>query len=59
MLTSMPIAACQSNETELDWGDDLITIASNFRVVLDIFEWELKTCENDSTPISYSLLLRQ
>jgi DNA polymerase-1 len=34
--------ACQSAETELDWGDDLITIASNFRVVLDIFEGELK-----------------
>lgn len=33
--------ACQSAETELDWGDDLITIASNFRVVLDIFEGEL------------------
>ena len=33
--------ACQSAETELDWGDDLITIASNFRVVLDIFEQEL------------------
>lgn len=35
--------ACQSAETELDWGDDLITIASNFRVVLDIFEGELKS----------------
>jgi 5'-3' exonuclease len=33
--------ACQSAETELDWGDDLITIASNFRVVLDIFEGEI------------------
>lgn len=34
--------ACQSAETELDWGDDLITIASNFKQVLDIFEGEIK-----------------
>jgi DNA polymerase-1 len=34
--------ACQSAETELDWGDDLITIASNFKVVLEIFEGELE-----------------
>jgi DNA polymerase-1 len=34
--------ACQSAETELDWGDDLITIASNFKVVLEIFEGELQ-----------------
>jgi DNA polymerase-1 len=33
--------ACQSAETELDWGEDLITIASNFKVVLEIFEGEL------------------
>lgn len=33
--------SCQSAETELDWGDDLITIASNFKVVLEIFEGEL------------------
>ena len=33
--------ACQSAETELDWGDDLITIASNFKQVLEIFEGEI------------------
>jgi DNA polymerase-1 len=33
--------ACQSAETELDWGDDLITIASNFRQVLDVFQGEI------------------
>ena len=34
--------ACQAAETELDWGDDLITIASNFKQVLDIFEGEIR-----------------
>ena len=38
--------ACQSAETELDWGDDLITIASNFRVVLEIFEGEINNLRN-------------
>ena len=33
--------ACQAAETELDWGDDLITIASNFRQVLDVFQGEI------------------
>lgn len=33
--------ACQAAETELDWGDDLITIASNFKMVLEIFDGEI------------------
>lgn len=37
--------ACQSSETELDWGDDLITIASNFKQVLEIFGSEISTLE--------------
>jgi 5'-3' exonuclease len=30
--------ACQQNEEELDWGDDLTTISSNFREVVKTFE---------------------
>lgn len=30
--------ACQQNEEELDWGEDLITISSNFREVVRSFE---------------------
>jgi DNA polymerase I len=32
---------CQANETELDWGDDLITIASNFKEVIKVFTNEI------------------
>lgn len=32
---------CQINEQELDWGDDVITIASNFEEVLRCFEFEI------------------
>jgi len=48
--------ACQAAETELDWGDDLITIASNFKQVLDVFEGEiriLKTRFDTSTVTLY------
>jgi DNA polymerase-1 len=30
--------ACQQNEEELDWGEDLITISSNFKEVVRSFE---------------------
>jgi DNA polymerase-1 len=33
--------SCQVNETELDWGDDLITIASNFKEVTKVFSSEI------------------
>ena len=33
--------ACQVNETELDWGEDLITIASNFKEVIRTFSSEI------------------
>lgn len=33
---------CQSNEEELDWGDDLITIASNFKQVIKQFKSEIE-----------------
>jgi DNA polymerase-1 len=32
---------CQVNEIELDWGDDLITIASNFKEVIKAFTQEI------------------
>lgn len=32
---------CQANEEELDWGDDLITIASNFKQVIKQFKSEI------------------
>jgi len=32
---------CASNETELNWGDDLITIASNFKEVIKTFNSEI------------------
>ena len=32
---------CQANETELDWGDDVITIASNFKEVIRAFSQEI------------------
>lgn len=32
---------CQSNEEELDWGEDLITIASNFKNVIRQFKSEI------------------
>jgi len=32
---------CSANETELDWGDDLITIASNFNEVIRTFNSEI------------------
>lgn len=33
---------CQANETELDWGEDLITIASNFKEVTKSFNAEIE-----------------
>lgn len=33
--------ACQVNEVELEWGDDLITIASNFKEVIRAFSSEI------------------
>jgi DNA polymerase-1 len=32
---------CANNETELDWGEDLITIASNFKEVIRTFNSEI------------------
>lgn len=32
---------CQANEEELDWGDDLVTIASNFKNVIKQFKSEI------------------
>lgn len=32
---------CQVNEIELDWGDDLVTIASNFKEVIKAFTQEI------------------
>jgi len=34
---------CASNETELDWGEDLITIASNFQEVIRTFNSEIES----------------
>lgn len=36
---------CQVNEVELDWGDDLITIASNFKEVIRAFNTEIKNLQ--------------
>jgi DNA polymerase-1 len=33
--------SCSSNETELEWGDDLVTIASNFKEVIKSFNSEI------------------
>jgi DNA polymerase-1 len=33
--------SCQANETELDWGEDLITVASNFKEVIKSFNNEI------------------
>lgn len=33
--------SCQVNETELDWGDDLVTIASNFKEVIRSFNYDI------------------
>jgi 5'-3' exonuclease len=32
---------CQANEEELDWGEDLITIASNFKQVIKQFQYDI------------------
>ena len=37
---------CQANEVELDWGDDLITIASNFKEVIKAFTSDIKNLQS-------------
>ena len=38
--------SCQVNEVELEWGDDLITIASNFKEVIRAFSTEIQNLKN-------------
>jgi len=47
--------SCSANETELDWGEDLITIASNFKEVIRSFNSEITSLKRRFDTESVSL----